>query len=164
MTLCRLKEVTKISADTMCCVLWFTIHPLVTSMFHYNGAVNGGSSPQFTSSHPNTLWQLLPRLDMGMLISCNILQTLCECYLVNQSESHMSTESVHVTVSIQCSTLYAEWLRRHGRNEESLCALVLHLWRLLRGSATRCRWAQWRGGWEAVLGGERRSCLANCRV
>lgn len=71
-----------------------------------------------------------------------------------------------ISVWIQCSTLYAERLRRHGRNEDSLCALVLHfcMCRLLRGSATRCRWVQWRGGWEAVLGGERRSCLANCRL
>lgn len=84
MNLCRQKVVTKVSADTVCCFLWF-IHHLVTSMFHYNGAVNGGSSPQFTSSHPNMLWQLLPWLDMGTLISCNTLQKLCECYLVNQS-------------------------------------------------------------------------------
>lgn len=69
-----------------------------------------------------------------------------------------------VTVSTLCSTLYVERLRRHGRNEGSLCALVLHLCmcRLLRGSGARCRWAQRRGS-EGGLGGERRSCLANCR-
>lgn len=63
----------------------FTFHHLVTSMFYYNGAVNGGSSPHFTSSHPNTLWQLLPWLDMGTLISCNTLQNLYEYYWVKQS-------------------------------------------------------------------------------
>lgn len=78
----------------------------------------------------------------------------------------MSTVPVCVTVSVQRSTLYAEWPRRHGRNEDSLCALVLHfcMCRLLRGLASRCRWAQWRWGGGAVLGGERRSCLANCRL
>lgn len=65
---------------------------------------------------------------------------------------------------MQCSTLYAEWLRCHGWNEGSLCALVLHLcmWRLLWGSATSCRWAQWKGWGQGVWGG-RRSWLPNCR-
>lgn len=78
----------------------------------------------------------------------------------------MSTAPVCDCVSVQCSTLYAECLRRHRWNEDSLCALVLHLCmcRLLRGSAARCRWAQRKGGRDAGLGGERRrSCLANCR-
>lgn len=62
-----------------------SIYHLVSSMFHCTGAVNRESSPHFTSSHPNTLWQLLPWLDMGILISCNTLQQLYERYLVNQS-------------------------------------------------------------------------------
>ena len=62
-----------------------SISHLVTSMFHYTGAVNGESSPHFTSSHPNTLWQLLPLLGAAILISCNILHKLYEWCLVNQS-------------------------------------------------------------------------------
>lgn len=38
-------------------------------MLHYSGMVIGGSSPHFTSSHLNTLWQLLPWLDIGIFIS-----------------------------------------------------------------------------------------------
>ena len=68
-----------------------------------------------------------------------------------------------VKVSTQCSTLYAEWLRCHGWNEGSLCALVRHhcICRLLRGSAIRCKGAQTRG-WKERLWGGRGSCLANC--
>lgn len=62
-----------------------SLHHLVPSMFHYTGAVNGESSPHFTSSHPNTVWQLLPRLSIGILISCNTSHKLHEGYLVNQS-------------------------------------------------------------------------------
>lgn len=38
-------------------------------MCHYTWVFNGGSSPHFTSSHLNTLWQLLPWLDTGIFIN-----------------------------------------------------------------------------------------------
>ncbi len=112
---CRLHVVTKVSTVTVYCFYCFTIHHLVTSMFHYNGAVNGGSSPHFTSSHPNTLWQLLPWLDMGMLINCSTLQKLYEYYLVNQSKT-VSTAPVCDCVSavqhLVCGAAEASWEER----------------------------------------------------
>lgn len=77
-------------------------------MFHYSGAVNGGSSPQFTSSHPNTLWQLLPQLDMSMLISCNIIQRLCECYLLHQSQRVMWAQRLSMWL---CQFSAAPWMQ-----------------------------------------------------
>lgn len=102
------------------------------------------------------MWQL-------MHISRTTLQKLCECYLVNQWRLWVRRRSV--IVSMQWRTLYAKRLRRHGWNEGSLCAVLLHLsiCRRVGESAPRCRWAQ-RKGWEGGLGGKKRSCLANCRL
>lgn len=119
----RLHMVAKVSAVSVCCFYCLTIHRLVPSMLHYNGAVNGGSSPHFTSSHPNTLWQLLPWLDMGMLISYNTLQKLYECY------KHMSTapvcDCVNAVQHLVCRAAEASWAER--RLSLCPCPASLHV-------------------------------------
>lgn len=148
------------------CFLWFTFLPLVTNLLHYKEAVNRGSSPQFTSSHPNTSWHLLPWLNTGMLISCNTLQRLFKVEMLGKAVTDAAQHQPAHWYPAQWSTLYAERLRRHRWNEGSLCALVLRLREgcLLQGSTARCRWTHWREGWEVVLGGGRRDCQANCRL
>lgn len=112
-------------------VLWFTFLPLVTNLLHYNEAVNRGSSPQFTSSHPNTSWHLLPWLTTGMLISCNTLQRLFNVSIVWLSSHRHSTASVRALIvsSVQhlvCGVAEASWVERRL----SLCPCPASSWGL----------------------------------